>query len=321
MRAIPLLSLLLSGWFIVPAHADEAQDWLTRLGQAEQQQSFHGTFVYERNGSFSTHNIWHRVQNGQVRERLLQLDGSAQEVVRIDGRTQCVSGTLIAGLGDSPNAAARALDPKKLKNWYDLAVIGKSRVAGRDAVIVSLTPRDQHRYSFELHLDKKTGLPLKSLLLNDKGQLLERFQFTSLDTDEIPSDKDLLAEPDCKPINIASDKASAAKTVQNWRSDWLPPGFELTSSSSHKDAQTKTQVSSLMYDDGLARFSVFLEPLNGATVTDTRTQLGPTVAVSRRLTTPQGEMMVTVVGEIPIGTAERIALSMRNNDGAATSKQ
>ncbi|WP_263218200.1 MucB/RseB C-terminal domain-containing protein [Pseudomonas atacamensis] len=321
MRAIPLLSLLLSGWFIVPAHADEAQDWLTRLGQAEQQQSFHGTFVYERNGSFSTHNIWHRVQNGQVRERLLQLDGSAQEVVRIDGRTQCVSGSLIAGLGDSPNAAARALDPKKLKNWYDLAVIGKSRVAGRDAVIVSLTPRDQHRYGFELHLDRKTGLPLKSLLLNDKGQLLERFQFTSLDTDEIPSDKDLLADPDCKPITIASDKASAAKTVQNWRSDWLPPGFELTSSSSHKDAQTKTQVSSLMYDDGLARFSVFLEPLNGATVTDTRTQLGPTVAVSRRLTTPQGEMMVTVVGEIPIGTAERIALSMRNNDGAATSKQ
>ena len=321
MRAIPLLSLLLSGWFIVPAHADEAQDWLTRLGQAEQQQSFHGTFVYERNGSFSTHNIWHRVQNGQVRERLLQLDGSVQEVVRIDGRTQCVSGTLIAGLGDSPNAAARALDPKKLKNWYDLAVIGKSRVAGREAVIVSLTPRDQHRYGFELHLDKRTGLPLKSLLLNDKGQLLERFQFTSLDTDEIPSDKDLLADPDCKPINIASDKASAAKTVQNWRSDWLPPGFELTSSSSHKDAQTKTQVNSLMYDDGLARFSVFLEPLNGATVTDTRTQLGPTVAVSRRLTTPQGEMMVTVVGEIPIGTAERIALSMRNNDGAATSKQ
>ncbi|RON60852.1 MucB/RseB C-terminal domain-containing protein [Pseudomonas fluorescens] len=321
MRAIPLLSLLLSGWFIVPAHADEAQDWLTRLGQAEQQQSFHGTFVYERNGSFSTHNIWHRVQNGQVRERLLQLDGSAQEVVRIDGRTQCVSGTLIAGLGDSPNTNARPLDPQKLKSWYDLAVIGKSRVAGRDAVIVSLTPRDQHRYGFELHLDKKTGLPLKSLLLNEKGQLLERFQFTSLNTDDMPSDKDLLADADCKAISLDSDKTSALKTTQVWHSDWLPPGFELTSSTSHKDPETKAQVNSLMYDDGLARFSVFLEPLNGATVTDTRTQLGPTVAVSRRLTTPEGEMMVTVVGEIPIGTAERIALSMRKKDGTATSKQ
>ncbi|MGF6555180.1 sigma-E factor negative regulatory protein RseB [Pseudomonas sp. S30_BP2TU TE3576] len=317
MRAIPLLSLLLSGWFIVPAQADEAQDWLTRLGQAEQQQSFQGTFVYERNGSFSTHNIWHRVQDGKVRERLIRLDGSPQEVVRIDGHTQCVSGTLIAGLGDSPNSTARALDPQKLKNWYDLAVIGKSRVAGRSAVIVSLTPRDQHRYGFELHLDKETGLPLKSLLLDDKGRLLERFQFTQLDTADAPSENDLQASNDCKAVNLESDKASAVKAAQVWHSDWLPPGFELTSSTARKDPETKTQVNSLLYDDGLARFSVFLEPLNGATVTDTRTQLGPTVAVSRRLTTAQGDMMVTVVGEIPVGTAERIALSMRS-DAAAT---
>ncbi|WP_347904585.1 MucB/RseB C-terminal domain-containing protein [Pseudomonas purpurea] len=319
MRAIPLLSLLLGGWFAVPAYADEAQDWLNRLGQAEQQQSFQGTFVYERNGSFSTHNIWHRVQDGKVRERLLQLDGSAQEVVRIDGHTQCVSGTLVAGLGDTPNSSARALDPQKLKNWYELAVIGKSRVAGRPAVIVSLTPRDQHRYGFELHLDSQTGLPLKSLLLNEKGQLLERFQFTQFDTADVPSDADLQASPDCKVVALDADKAAAVKTAQVWHSDWLPPGFELASSSAHKDPETKTQVSSLMYDDGLARFSVFLEPLNGATVTDTRTQLGPTVAVSRRLTTPEGEMMVTVVGEIPIGTAERIALSMRS--GNTTAKQ
>lgn len=141
MRAIPLFTLLLGGWCAIPAHADEAQDWLSRLSQAEQQQSFQGTFVYERNGSFSTHNIWHRVQDGKVRERLLQLDGSAQEVLRIDGHTQCVSGSLIAGLGNTPDGTSRALDPQKLKNWYDLAVIGKSRVAGRQAVIVALTDR------------------------------------------------------------------------------------------------------------------------------------------------------------------------------------
>ena len=184
-------------------------------------------------------------------------------------------------------------------------------------MIVSLKPRDQHRYGFELHLDKETGLPLKSLLLDDKGRLLERFQFTQLDTADVPSEKDLQASNDCKPVNLDSDKASAVKTAQVWHSDWLPPGFELTSSTARKDPQTKTQVNSLMYDDGLARFSVFLEPLNGATVTDTRTQLGPTVAVSRRLATAQGDMMVTVVGEIPVGTAERIALSMRT-DAAAT---
>lgn len=314
MRAIPLFTLLLGGWVVLPAHAGEAQDWLNRLSQAEQRQSFQGTFVYERNGSFSTHNIWHRVQDGKVRERLLQLDGSAQEVLRIDGHTQCVSGSLMAGLGNTPNGAANVLDPQKLMNWYDLAVIGKSRVAGRSAVIVALTPKDQHRYGFELHLDKDTGLPLKSLLLNDKGHLLERFQFTRLNTAE-PSEIELQASADCKAVAKESGRSTSAKPA--WRSDWLPPGFKLTSSAVRKDPETKMQVDSLMYNDGLARFSVFLEPLNGATVTDTRTQLGPTAAVSRRLTTPQGEIMVTVVGEIPIGTAERIALSMRSDATAA----
>jgi sigma-E factor negative regulatory protein RseB len=72
-----------------------------------------------------------------------------------------------------------------------------------------------------------------------------------------------------------------------------------------------------MYDDGLARFSVFLEPVKDDSGADVRTQLGPTVAVSRRLNTPKGKVMVTVVGEIPLGTAERIALSMRPQDAQA----
>ncbi|MPQ70334.1 MULTISPECIES: MucB/RseB C-terminal domain-containing protein [unclassified Pseudomonas] len=323
MRALPLLTLVLSGWWVLPAQADEAQDWLNRLGQAEQQQSFQGTFVYERNGSFSTHGIWHLVRDGKVRERLIQLDGSAQEVVRVDGHTQCVSGALVAGLGDMPDSHTRSLDTQTLKTWYDITVVGKSRVAGRAAVVVSLTPRDQHRYGFELHLDRETGLPLKSLLLNDKGQLLERFQFTELNTTQPPEESQVQPSAECKPVILLTNQAQpkvqalGAAAAQLWHSDWLPPGFELVSSTARVDPATKVEVSSLMYDDGLSRFSVFLEPLNGATVTDARAQLGPTVAVSRHLTTPSGDIMVTVVGEIPIGTAERIALSMRSGDAQA----
>lgn len=317
MRAIPLLTLLLSSWFALSAHADEAQDWLTRLGRAEQQQSFEGTFVYERNGSFSTHAIWHRVEDGHVRERLLQLDGSAQEAVRVDGQAQCVSGSLVAGLGNSPDAPSRVLDPKKLSQFYELAVIGKSRVAGRNAVIVSINPRDQYRYGFELHLDRETALPLKSLLLNDQGQLLERFQFTRLDTSVVPTDHDLQPSSECSPVAISPRKAPDMPASQVWHLDWLPPGFQQISSAARKDAQTKSTVDSLMYEDGLARFSVFLESAKGADVNESRAQLGPTVAVSRRLNTVDGEIMVTVVGEIPIGTAERIALSVRGEKTAA----
>lgn len=321
MRAIPLVPLLLGGWLVLPAHADDAQGQLKRLAQAEQKQSFQGTFVYERNGSFSTHRIWHRVVDGKVREHLLQLDGSAQEVLRVDGVTQCVSGTLVAGVSNIPDSPAHAFDAAKLSAWYDMKVAGSSRVAGRSATVVTLTPKDQHRYGIELHLDSETGLPLKSLLLSDKGQLLERFQFTELDTANLPTDQMLQPSADCKAVEVAKTKSDTQKQQVAWHSDWLPPGFELSSAAARNDPDSKALVTSLMYDDGLARFSVFIEPVSGAEVTDIRTQLGPTVAVSRRLTTPKGDAMVTVVGEIPIGTAERIALSMRSDAAAPVTKK
>jgi sigma-E factor negative regulatory protein RseB len=58
MRFIPVISLLLGSWLALPAAAAaaEAQDWLQRLADAGRSRSFQGVFVYERNGSFSTHN-------------------------------------------------------------------------------------------------------------------------------------------------------------------------------------------------------------------------------------------------------------------------
>lgn len=319
MRALPLLSLLIGSCMTVPVLAanssPQASEWLGKLAQAEQKQSYQGSFVYERNGSFSSHDIWHRVEDGKVSERLLQLDGAAQEILRVDGKVECVSGGLVSGVTTPADAAQRVLDPLKLMGWYDLSVAGKSRVAGRDAVIVTLTPRDQHRYAFELHLDRNTGLPLRSLMLNDKGQLLERFQMTRLDTTKPPSDDDLRPSASCKPVQRVAPASS--DSVAGWRSDWLPPGFELVNSSVRRDPKRDSTVSSLMYDDGLARFSVFLEPVKDDAGTDVRTQLGPTSAVSRRLNTPKGKVMVTVVGEIPLGTAERVALSMRPQDAQA----
>ncbi|WP_057458646.1 MucB/RseB C-terminal domain-containing protein, partial [Pseudomonas syringae] len=236
---------------------------------------------------------------------------------RVDGLTQCVSGTLEAGVANPTDSSARAFDVKRLSAWYDIKIVGKSRVAGRQATIVALSPKDQHRYGLELHLDNETGLVLKSLLLSEKGQLLERFQFTDLDTAGVLSEQMLNTSADCKPVSVLKAKPEPSISSVAWHSDWLPPGFEVSSSGVRKDSSTQSSVTHLMYGDGLARFSVFIEAVKGGASSDIRTQLGPTVAVSRRLTTPQGDMMVTVVGEIPMGTAERIALSMRNDESPA----
>ncbi|MHA6492834.1 MucB/RseB C-terminal domain-containing protein [Pseudomonas borbori] len=316
MRFVPVTSLLLCSWLAMPASAASAQDWLQRLAEAERRQSFHGTFVYERNGSFSTHSVARRVEEGGVlRERLLQLDGPAQEVVRVDGQVECVSDALTDQLVNSQVWPARQLDVKQLTEWYDLRVVGESRVAGREAVVLALLPRDQHRYGIELHLDQATSLPLKSLLLNDKGQLLERFQFTQLETEVAPTLQEVTRGSDCEPARI-TEAQKVAET--EWQSDWLPPGFSLSAVTNRRSPASDESVTCMVFDDGLAKFSVFLEPLRGAAVEDARSQLGPTVAVSRRLSTTDGDMMVTVVGEIPLGTAERVALSMRSAEVQAS---
>ncbi len=306
MRVLPLY-VVMGGWLSMPALAADAESWMGRLAAAEQEQSYAGTFVYERNGSFSSHSVWQQADGNRVRERLLQLDGEPAEVLLIDGQMRCASDDLAAQVREAHAWHGQRLDPKALSEWYEFREIGDSRVAGRSAVALAVVPRDQHRYGFELHLDRETALPLKSLMLNEKGQLLERFQFTHFSTDAVSA---ALLEPSqsCKTVSVSKREAS---TASMWRSDWLPPGFRLLDANERPSPASSETVSWLSYGDGLAKFSVFLEPLRGALVDDARTQMGPTVAVSKRISTADGDVMVTVVGEIPLGTAERVALSMR----------
>ena len=316
MRSILVTSLMLGGILATPAMAADAQGWLQRLSQAESKQSFQGTFVYERNGNLSTHSIWRQVEpGGTVRERLLQLDGTPQEMLRVNGQARCVSGPIASAVVDGQAWPAHGLNAKQIEQWYELRLSGESRVAGRSAVVLGLVPRDQHRYGMQLYVDKETGLPLKSLLVNDRGELLERLQFTQLYTADTQPAAVLQPSTNCAPVRVVKARMPSA---ESWRSEWLPPGFNLSAVTRQPSPVSVDSVDCLVYDDGLARFSVFLEPLHDATVADARNQLGPTVAVSRRLTIDDGDVMVTVVGEIPLGTAERVAMSMRADDVHAT---
>lgn len=306
MRVIPLC-VVLGGWLSMPAFAADADTWMQRLAAAEKKQSYQGTFVYERNGSFSSHAVWQLVDGHELRERLLQLDGPPAEVSLVDGKVQCASEDLASQVRDARPWRQQAIEPKALSEWYSFQVIGESRVAGRPTVALAIRPQDQHRYGFEVHLDRETALPLKSLLLDESGQLLERFQFTQFSPSVIER-TDVEAGKACKSVSLAEKQEPSPP---KWRSDWLPEGFQLLDSNVRSSPASDEPVSWLSYGDGLARFSVFLEPLHGAVVEDARSQMGPTVAVSKRISTSGGDVMVTVVGEIPLGTAERVALSMR----------
>ena len=311
MRRTSLL-LLLSGFLSGGAFAADADDWFAQMTAKAAQQSFRGTFIYERSGIFSSHRIWHLAQGAEAsRERLLQLDGQPHEVVLANGQVSCATADLVESMADVQQWSGRRLDVARLGKTYELKLLGNSRVAGRSAVALLLLPRDTYRCARELHLDSESGLPLKTLLLNEQGQLLERLQFTSFSLSQQISEQELQAVTDCKKVPVPE---AASVVTSSWQALWMPPGFIQVGVMQRPGAVSGLPVQSLLFDDGLARVTVFIEPLGAERVDNAHGQIGPTVVVSRPFKTTEGAYMATVVGEVPLRTAERIALSIGVKD-------
>ena len=160
------------------AQATSAEQLLQRVQNAQAVQGYQGAFVYERKGAFSTHQVWRQVNaQGQLLERFIQLNGPAHEVMRIDGHVSCMSAALADELAVDDIWPAQVFELQELKQSYDVRELGETRVAGHMTSVLLLSPRDQHRYPVEIYVDQFTAVPLKTLLLNEHGQLLERLQF------------------------------------------------------------------------------------------------------------------------------------------------
>ena len=296
--------------------AQPASQWLQRLQMAQDTHGYQGAFVYERKGAFSTHQIWRQVNAEKaIVERFLQLNGPAHEVMRIDGRVTCMSGVIADVLSSADVWPVQAFNLKELEERYEVRELGQSRVAGRDTVALLFAPRDQHRYPVELHIDEATAIPLKTLLLNEQGQLLERFQFVQFQTDsdnnlQVAKKPLMMPSADCQTVSTVAAMPDAELDV-DWSVSWVPPGFSLINSHYRPSEDSETNVLTQVYSDGLAHFSIFFERIDSPVAEGGRRLLGPTSVVSRKVTVDQQQVMVTVVGEIPLGTAERIAVSMQ----------
>jgi len=302
---------LMAGWLFSAssAIAKDAQEVLDQLRDA-QQENYQGSFIYERKDVFSTHQMWRYVdENGRKQERFLQLNGPRFEVFKVDGQVTCVVHPNEDELFLNQDWPGQNLNWQDLSQWYSLQWIGRTRVADRTTIAVLFAPLDAHRYPLEVHMDEQTGVPLKSLLLNEHGQLLERFQFVNYSTEHVDAQDLLVEQRSCiepKQLSVGEPE----QLTWQWQLGWLPEGFQAIHQASKNWEINRKQISNQSYSDGLAQFSVFVEFLTEQDVAATRLQLGPTAVVTRRLDTESGAYMITVLGEVPAGTAERLALSI-----------
>lgn len=320
----PSLLLLLSV-LPVAALANDAREWLSRMEQAVESLSYEGTFVHMVGNSLETMHVIHRAADGQVDERLFSRDQPGREVLRQNGKVTCIfpeQRTVLVewrrNRRSGPLLGAVPQDATDVERWYEFREAGKGRKLGRAARIIEIRPRDDYRYGHRLWLDELTAMPLKLQLFNHDGVAVEQIQFVSIVVPaEIP-DSRLLPAVEVDGFTWYEQDRSEPEPAEGHAGAWIleqpPPGFMLTESRLRTLPGSEHAVDHMVYSDGLASVSVFVEP---AEATDRELGGLSRIGAAHAYTLIHAGQQITAVGEVPPETVEQIARSLRLREVAA----
>lgn len=291
------------------------------MASASRQLNYTGTFVYRHGNETEASRIVHYVNEaGGEFERLVTLDGPPREVIRTNDQVTCyLPNTKTVLIEKRSTRRFPAMFPAQLASsltdHYVIRQSGMDRAAGYDCRIVALIPKDQLRYGHRFCAEAGSGLPLRAKTFNEKGVLLESFAFTELtlgvqfDHDQVQS-RYATESRDWRVGRAVSPSANQpARTGWSLASEL--PGFKKLTESKRLIAGRQSTVSHLVYSDGLAAVSVFIEPLPKSLPSRSLSHQGA-VNIYVRLVS---DHMVTALGEVPAETVMRIANSLEYHGG------
>jgi sigma-E factor negative regulatory protein RseB len=313
-RHLPAMLLMLLSWTL-HAGGDDPSLWLERMGQSLHTHSYEGTFIFQRGDRIDTVRVVHAAEDGGYRERLQTLTGSSREVIRSVDRISAITGARVDGGGGQQGAPQRppAIAGMLLRadEHYHLKSPGYDRIAGFPCYMLHAEALDGYRYSHQYCLHRDTGLPLLSELIDADGQLLERLVFTELEFLDVVFEESLKARG-CDARHIEVRAADGGGTVTGQDGDWyfegLPPGFSTVIATERLFGPDSSPSLHFVLSDGLATVSVYVATAEEVSEAfEGYTRSGATHAVAR----PVAGRQVTVVGEVPKKTVERIAESAR----------
>lgn len=245
------------------AHADEALDWLNRAAAAAKQQNYSGVYVYNHGEYVEVLRVLHRTQGTGELEKVEVMDGAPRHFLRINNDVYChlPDGKNVRLERNAPRRFFPALlpaQPARLLDYYEAKLAGSERVAGRTCQVVTLEPRDGYRYTYNLWLDKQTGLPLKSRIINDNGSVVSMFVFSEIQIGKAPDAGLFRNDLAGKQIH----KASLDQPAELAWSVTPPPGFEQVQDAVRMLPGKQAPVIHLVFSDGLSVLSMFVEPVD-----------------------------------------------------------
>jgi sigma-E factor negative regulatory protein RseB len=298
----------------------DAQNWLRKIQTAALRLNYSGTFIYQQGSQVRTSRITHLMQRGDEVEKLEVLDGKPREYIRNNEEIVYYvpeTKTLLVEKRVAPDVFPAILkaNPVELANYYNIKKDDSGRVAGFDCQVISLEPKDDLRYGYKLWAEKNSGLLLRAQTLNENSVVVEQISFTQLKIGNIDRNSIKSSYPNTKGWRVENTVMSQAN-LSGWSVKGIPPGFKkvrelkrlvsdspgAASSNGHPEHR---EVEQIVFSDGLAAISVFIEP-STQSKTEGSLQQGALNIIGKR----QGDFWLTIVGEVPSVAIRQVANSI-----------
>ncbi|PJC05317.1 MAG: transcriptional regulator [Gallionellaceae bacterium CG_4_9_14_0_8_um_filter_60_335] len=322
MRAIARLLVwivLLTGTAVATADPlFDDTEWLRTMAFAAHQTNYSGVFVYQAGNRVELSRITHLTDEQGEHERLQGLEGQRREVVRHNDRVWLYLGDKQYKFDKRHSRRAfPALLPEQiltLKENYIVTQEEEDRVADYHVHTIRFQPRDGLRYARKMWAHSESGLLLKAVVLDEHDRVIEQYAFSQLqiggniDSKWLPANETDAEEIASRQNLSPLPRENIESVASGWQVDGVPSGFKKIIEMRRTLLHNKIKVVQIVYSDGLAALSVFIEP--SETAHHARmglTSRGAVHVYRRRL----DENYVTVVGELPPRAVLKVAESVR----------
>ena len=306
LRSIMLAGLAAVGPAVAHAQSAETLVWLRKVQEATHKLSYRGTFVYQNGPRSETSRITRYVDASGDIEKLEVLDGMPREIVRTKDTVRCyLPGARLIKVDRRTERDFPALLPERinaLARHYEITLSETRRIADYDCQEIALKPKDNLRYGYKFCADAKTGMLLSAVTIDAADERVEQFTFTQLAIG--PVSRDMVRSRFVSQGWRVEDAAAAPARLPGWGLSSELPGFHKVIELKRRMGESRS-AAQVVYSDGLAAVSVFIESLEGRN-DPVRTGLASMGAI-HIYTREVANHVVTVVGEAPAASVQRIA--------------
>ena len=307
-----VLSLSLVGSQAIAA--DDPWAVLQKAAYAARELNYQGVFVYQNGNQSRSVQITHMNNAGQELTRNLVLDNSlatgqprevfsqGSDIVIMHPKKEKI--IIEKRRGQNLFPAMLPSDLQGIKANYTARLDVVDYVAGRHAQIVVLVPKDAFRYTYKIWADSEFGLLVKMELLNHKNAMLEQIGFSELSMLNTQDLNWFQPKIDVKKSYVMEDNTPFSQVNSDWIVAELPVGYVKINHISLHVPKKAAPVDQIIFSDGIASVSLFIEPLaKGA-----RPKMGHMLVGSTNICANViNGYQIMVVGEVPEATVMQIA--------------